>query len=251
MSAKEPLVCEPEDQSTGRPATFIFLHGFGDDAEGIPLGLAQQFQFYHKLPYLRWLLPNAPRNQEASSTAWYMPKALLNALKPRVPGAEQNDETDPDDEPGILESCDTVDKLVRQETDRGIEPSRIVVGGFSQGCAVSLVWGLVGKERDNVAGVMPLSGYFPLADRIAALRKERGMSETPEKEKEKKKWFYAHGARDALVPRSLFIHGKEELGKWIDADRDLEEHLYEGMAHNTTNAELRDMLKWLSQVLPP
>lgn len=39
MSAKEPLVCEPEDQSTGRPATFIFLHGFGDDAEGIPLGM--------------------------------------------------------------------------------------------------------------------------------------------------------------------------------------------------------------------
>lgn len=35
---KDPYVCEAEDQSTGRPATIIFLHGFGDDAEGIPLG---------------------------------------------------------------------------------------------------------------------------------------------------------------------------------------------------------------------
>lgn len=38
MSAREPYISEPEDQSTGRPATFIFLHGFADDAEGIPLG---------------------------------------------------------------------------------------------------------------------------------------------------------------------------------------------------------------------
>ena len=41
---KEPYILEPADQSAGRPATFIFLHGFGDDAQGTPLGLAQQFQ---------------------------------------------------------------------------------------------------------------------------------------------------------------------------------------------------------------
>lgn len=180
-----------------------------------------------------------------------MPKALPNALKPRVPGVDENDETEPDDEEGILASCDTIDKLVRQEMERGIEPSRIVVGGFSQGCAISLVWGLVGKERDNVAGVMPLSGYFPLAGRIAGLRAERGLSKTSNKANESKKWFYAHGARDILVPGKLFIQGKEELSKWIDAERDLEEHLYEGMAHNTTNKELRDMLRWLSEVIPP
>lgn len=183
--------------------------------------------------------------------AWYMPKALPNAMKPRVPGVEVNDETEPDDEEGILKSCDTVDELVRQEIDRGVDPSRIIVGGFSQGCAISLVWGLVGKERNNVAGVLPLSGYFPLANRIPALRKERGLSDTPDKENEKKKWFYVHGDRDALVPGRLFVEGKEVLSKWIDAERDLEEHLYEGMAHNTTNKELRDMLKWISAVLPP
>lgn len=180
-----------------------------------------------------------------------MPKALPSALKPRVPGADQNDETEPDDEEGIVASCDTVDKLVRQEIERGIEPSRIVVGGFSQGCAISLVWGLVGKERDNVAGVMLLSGYFPLADRIATLRKKRGLSEAPDKQNEQKKWFYVHGSKDILVPGKLFVQGKEELTKWIDADKDLEDHLYEGMGHNTTNKELKDMLGWLSAVLPP
>lgn len=38
MSAKEPYICEAEDKSSGRAATFIFLHGYGDDAEGLPLG---------------------------------------------------------------------------------------------------------------------------------------------------------------------------------------------------------------------
>ena len=251
MSAKEPYICEPEDQSAGRPATLIFLHGFADDAEGIPLGLAQQFQYYHKLPYLRWLLPTAPHNRDAGERAWYMPKALPNAMKPRVPGVEENDETEPDDDEGILGACDTVDQLVRSEIERGVDPSRIVVGGFSQGCAISLVWGLVGKERDNVAGVMPLSGYFPLANSISEIRKKRGLSADPQKEQEKKKWFYVHGSRDALVPAKLFTQGKEQLGKWIDTERDLEEHLYEGMGHNTTNKELKDMLAWLSTVVPP
>ena len=38
MADKAPYVCEPADQQTGRQATFIFLHGYGDDAEGLPLG---------------------------------------------------------------------------------------------------------------------------------------------------------------------------------------------------------------------
>lgn len=213
-------------------------------------GLAQQFQFYHKLPYMRWVLPNAPHNPDAGATAWYMPKSLPNALKPRVPGAEEDDESDPDDEQGILKSCDVIDKLVRAEMDRGVLAERIVVGGFSQGCAVSLVWGLVGKERNNVVGVVPLSGYFPLGDRIGSIRKERGFSEEPDKESEQKKWFMGHGMRDILVPTRLFTQEKEELAKWVDFDKVVEEHLYENMAHSFVNAELRDMLGWFSKVVP-
>lgn len=214
-------------------------------------GVAQQFQIYHKLPYLRWVLPNAPRHPEVGQNAWYMPKALPNSMKPQVPGVEEDDEMAADDEAGILESCDVVDKLVRQEIERGVDPSRIVVGGFSQGCAISLVWGLVGKEKNNVAGMLPLSGYFPIADRISALRKERGYSEAPDKESEKKKWFLVHGTKDILIPMRIFVQATAELSKWIDAERDLEGHVYEDMAHNTTNKELRDMLRWLSVVIPP
>lgn len=186
----------------------------------------------------------------AASTAWYMPKALPNAMKPRVPGAQEDDEDEDDDEDGILESCDKVDAFVRAELDRGMPPDRIVVGGFSQGCAVSLVWGLVGKERNNVAGVVPLSGYFPLSSRISKIRKARGYSESPDQAEETKKWFLAHGDRDALVPTKLFTHQKEELAKWVNAERDVEDHLYEGLAHNFVPAELRGILRWFEKVVP-
>jgi predicted esterase len=250
-----PFILDPQDQSTGRPASFIFLHGYGDDAEGLPQGLAQQFQFYKKLPHLRWVLPNAPFNRETMNRAWYLPKALPNSLKPRVPGeadesklAEAAEQDDADDEQGILASCKIVDELVLAEIDRGVEPGRIVVGGFSQGCAVSLVWGLTGQQRKNVCGVCCLSGYFPLASRIAALREE-GVIAKGDKGNGLQ-WFYIHGNKDVLVPTRLFTQGKEELCKWIE-EQNLEEHLYDGMGHSTNNKLLRDLLGFLSRVVPP
>ena len=191
------------------------------------------------------------------SRAWYQPRALGSGGKPRVPGHEEEDEEgegedgeggmkDRDDEEGILWAVGEVDRLVREEIEKGTPGERIVVGGFSQGCAISLVWGLVGKERENVAGVVCLSGYFPLAERIGGLREERGQGE----EKEAKKWFYIHGNKDMLVPTRLFVKGKEELGNWIE-EGDLEEHLYEGMGHSTNNKVLRDLLGFLTRVVPP
>ena len=175
-----------------------------------------------------------------------MVKALPNAMKPQVPG-EPADESEPDDEEGILKTCDTVDELVQQELDRGVEPGRIVVGGFSQGCAVALVWGQVGRLRDRVAGVVCLSGYFPLADRIPELRKARGI---PEDEQSKSQWFYIHGSADALVPMRLFVAGVEQLTKYVKKEA-VEGHVYDGMGHSTNNALLRDLLGFLDKVIPP
>lgn len=182
-----------------------------------------------------------------------MPKSIPNSLKPRVPGHEDEDEdaSNQDDEEGILKSCDRIDEMVRAEIERGVQPSRIIVGGFSQGCAVSVVWGLVGKERHNVGGIMLLSGYFPVAERIGAIRKERKLSENPVLDEEKVKWFYVHGDRDVLLGARFFRAGQEELAKWVNFDRDVETHLYERMAHTIAPPVLRGMLNWLTALVPP
>ncbi|KAI1621261.1 lysophospholipase II [Exophiala viscosa] len=253
MSSKPPYILPPAAPSVApdRAATIIFLHGYGDDAEGLPLGLAQQFHFYNKMQWLKWVLPNAEHNHDAMERAWYMPKALPNAMKPRVPGHE-DDKHASDDEAGIIKSVDYVDKLVEEEIGRGTPPERILVGGFSQGCAVSLTWGLTGRFRHKVGGMVCLSGYFPLSDRIESLREERSAETSDEAavpEKGVKKWFYVHGTRDMLVPSRLYSQGIEELSKWVDK-ADIEEHLYEGMGHSTSAAELRDLLGFFEKVIP-
>ncbi|KIX00129.1 uncharacterized protein Z518_10266 [Rhinocladiella mackenziei CBS 650.93] len=254
MSAKPPYVVPPTvpPSSPERAATLIFLHGYGDDAEGLPLGFAQQFQFNNKMPYLKWILPNAEHNHGAMTRAWYVPKTLPNAMKPPGPGHEQ-DEDALDDEVGIMKSVDLVDQLVEQEIKSGTPAKRILVGGFSQGCAVSLVWGLAGRLRNEVGGVICLSGYLPLRNRIEELRKERVLGDSTDGaddvETDRKKWFYAHGTMDMLIPAKLYMQGKEELATWVDKEN-IEEHLYQGMGHSTNAAELRDILGFLEKVIP-
>ncbi|KIW17887.1 hypothetical protein PV08_05082 [Exophiala spinifera] len=249
MTAKAPYILAPtaDDSSSERPATLIFLHGYGDDAEGLPLGLAQQFQFYKRMPYLKWILPNADHNHEAMARAWYIPKSLPNVMKPPIPGHEEDDEASPDDEPGILKSADIIDELVEQELKSGTPAERILVGGFSQGCAVSLVWSLVGRFRHDVGGLVCLSGYLPLKDRIKALQQDRPAA-SPEGI-DKRKWFYVHGTKDMLIPKRLYLQGKEELSRLVGQER-IEEHLYEGMGHSMNAAELRDMLGFFERVIP-
>jgi lysophospholipase-2 len=248
MASKAPHVLSPRDPSTGRAATFIFLHGYADDGEGLPLALAQQFQFHKKLPYLKWLLPTADRHADLAERAWYKIKALPSGIKPAVPDSEEEKEAlgEPDDEEGILKTCAYVDTLVQDELDSGVEPGRIIVGGFSQGCAVSLVWGQTSPLRSKVGGIVCLSGYFPLRDRISAIRTERGIAED---EKPTCQWFYIHGSADLLVPMKLFVQGVEELSKYVDRDN-IEGHVYEGLGHTTNNALLRDLLGFLGKVIP-
>ena len=252
--AKPPHVLEPTDPKSGRPATFIFLHGYGDDAEGLPLGLAQQFQMYNRMTHLKWVLPNAPRDRDSGGQAWYAPKALPKAMKPRVPGHEDEEDDnpegiEPDDEEGILRAVGTLDALVKEELEKlGGDASRLVVGGFSQGCAISTVWGLVGEQRRNCAGIVGLSGYFPLETRIEAIRKEKGGEESAAEGG--KRWFMAHGVKDMLVPIRLFAEGIQKLEKYVDKEK-IEGHVYETMVHSTAPAELRDLLGFLNGVVPP
>ena len=61
-----------------------------------------------------------------------------------------------------------IDTSIEREKSRGIASHRIVLAGFSQGCAVTLMTGL--RHRDRLAGLLCMSGYLPLADKTAAER---------------------------------------------------------------------------------
>ena len=178
--------------------------------------------------------------------AWFMPKPFSPIPMPKrsgEPDPEENDEED--DEGGMMKSVDYVCGLIDKEVEAGVPVARIVVGGFSQGCAISLLVGLMSRYRTKLAGVAGLSGYLPLSGRVGKMReeKEEKGQDTPQT-----KWFLAHGSRDQLVPKRMFVKYKDKIEGW-EGER-VQARLYEGMGHATVGAEVRDLCEWLERAVP-
>ena len=134
----------------------------------------------------------------------------------------------------MMKSEEYVCGLIDKEVEAGVPVGRIVVGGFSQGCAISLLSGLMSRCKGKIGGVVGLSGYLPLSGRVGRVgrmveeRKEKGQN-TPQT-----KWFLAHGSRDRLVPKRVFMRYKDNIEGW-EGER-VEAELYEGMGHATLGA---------------
>lgn len=73
-----------------------------------------------------------------------------------VPGEE--------DEAGMLRSIASIDALLTEIVASGIDPSRIVLGGFSQGAAMTLLTGLTTAKK--LAGLFVLSARLPLRNKF-------------------------------------------------------------------------------------
>ena len=159
------------------------------------------------------------------------------------PDPEENDEED--DEDGMMKSVDYICGLIDNEVEAGVPAERIVVGGFSQGCAISLLVGLLSRYKGKLGGVVGLSGYLPLGGRVGMMMEER---EEKGQDTSQTKWFLAHGSRDQLAPRRLFTRYRDKLEGW-EGER-VEAKLYEGMGHTTVGAQVRDLCGWLERVLP-
>lgn len=62
------------------------------------------------------------------------------------------------------------------------------------------------------------------------------------------KWLLAHGSRDQLVPKRVFVRYKDKMEGW--EEERVEAKLYEGMGHATVGAEVKDLCRWLEGVVP-
>ena len=69
-----------------------------------------------------------------------------------------------EDERGMLSTVSSVNQLISAEIDSGIDPGRIVVGGFSQGGAMSLLTTFTNERK--LAGAVCLSGWAVLRDKL-------------------------------------------------------------------------------------
>ena len=77
------------------------------------------------------------------------------------------DDSKHDDESGIMRSVAAVDALIQAEVDAGIPEEKIILGGFSQGGAISVISGLTGKRK--LGGVVGLSTWVLLNHKVQSV----------------------------------------------------------------------------------
>jgi phospholipase/carboxylesterase len=145
------------------------------------------------------------------------------------------DRRGPEDERGVRESQAAIEALIGRENQRGVPSEHIVLAGFSQGGALALYTGL--RHRERLAGIMGLSCYLVLGERLAAERTPANQP-TP--------IFLAHGAEDPVLAPVL---GEQARRLLVENGYTVEWHTY-SMPHSVCPQEITDIAAWLRRVLP-
>ncbi|KAF9884473.1 hypothetical protein FE257_001734 [Aspergillus nanangensis] len=234
MAPRAPFIVPALKKHT---ATVIMAHGLGDSGAGW-MSLAQNWRRRGMFDEVAFIFPNAPMipitvNFGMSMPGWYDITKLGRDLN-----FEESIRTQ--DEPGILRTREYFNTLIKEQVDSGIKPSRIVLGGFSQGGAMSLFSGITGKEK--LGGVFGLSSYLLLSDRI----KNFTPDDFPNK---KTPFFLAHGLDDEVVP---FTFG--EISAKAVKDLGLEDvtfKSYANLGHSADPQEIEDLEEFLNRAIPP
>jgi phospholipase/carboxylesterase len=201
----------------------IWLHGLGADGNDFA-SMVPQLDL-RGCPPIRFIFPHAPTMPVTINGGYVMPAWY------DIVGANL---VDRQDAAGIQKSEKAIVALIEQEVARGIPYERIVLAGFSQGCAMALHTGL--RLPHRLAGIMALSGYLPLADRFPGER-HTANAKTPV--------FMAHGTQDPVV---ILKRGEDSRDALKALGHPVQWHTYP-MPHSVHPQEIADIAAFLKQVL--
>ena len=150
----------------GSRRLLVMLHGLGDSLEGyrwLPEAM--------RLPWLNYLLVNAP-DDYYGGFSWY-----------DITG---------DHAPGVRRSRKLLSALLDDLPARGYLTAQTTLGGFSQGCLMSLDVAL--RYPHRLAGVIGISGYVFEPDKV--------LSELSPVAREQR-FCVTHGTFDPVVPFAI------------------------------------------------
>ena len=157
----------------------ILCHGYGGDGNDISI-LANYWKNY--LPDTIFLCPNAPEKCAVSSVGyqWF---DLMDQSKQQ-----------------ILTKSLVAEMKLNQLIDEvkvrnNLEANKIILGGFSQGCMISLQTGI--KRKDKINSIIGYSGKIIDTEHLS-----RNIVSRP-------KVILMHGDKDEIVPINFFLEAKE------------------------------------------
>lgn len=205
---------KPEQQAQ---ACVIWMHGLGADASDMA-SLAEQLLVDEVA--LRHVFLDAPMrpvtlNNGLTMRAWY-----------DITGMKL---TDREDQEGILKSAGFIRQVIDSQITEGFSSEQIFLAGFSQGGAMALYTAL--HTPMQLAGVIALSAYLPLADQCKA--------ELPKKTP----IFMAGGQYDPIV----LPVWTTQTAQWLTTTGyQVSLHNYL-MEHAICAEEINDLSKWMTR----
>ena len=217
-------------------AAIIVLHGLGADGNDF-VPIARELDLTAVGP-VRFVFPHAPTrpvtvNGGYAMRAWYDIFGTELGSEPGMTSGTRGGARR-EDEAGLRASQALVEALIAEQKARGIPAGRIVLAGFSQGCAMTFATGL--RHAERLAGLLGLSGYLPLAGHLAAERSPANAAVPI---------FQAHGTQDGVIPIARAMQSRDAL---LALGYPVEWHAYL-MAHSVSAAEVGDANAWLNRVL--
>jgi phospholipase/carboxylesterase len=218
-----PLLNTIELESAPNPtAAIIWMHGLGADANDF-VPMVKELDL-RNCPAIRFVFPNAPKIPVTVNGGYIMP-AWYDIMGADIAKRE--------DEGGLRASQKKIEQLIDREIARGIPAERIIIAGFSQGCAMTLQVGL--RYPQKLAGMMCLSGYVPLAEHVATERHAANQDTSI---------FMVHGSDDPVIPIQRAEQSRDLL---VSLGYQVQWHSY-WMQHSVSQQEVLDIGNWLRKV---
>ncbi|GAA5993121.1 hypothetical protein JCM10908_001299 [Rhodotorula pacifica] len=223
-------------------ATVVFVHGLGGNA-------AQLTPFVRRLRkhlmQVAFVLPSAKfmpltLKQGTPIPAWFDVQAFPTNLTAPMPTRE--------DQLGMEMSVQRMHAIIRDQVERkGIDEDRIVLAGFSQGCATALLSAM--SYPGKLGGVACLSGWLPLSDKI---KRDGNHYRHPLQSDHAHEMpvFWGHGTADPIVLHRWAHESIAHLHRMGFSN--VAFHPYEGHVHDMWRPDLeKDLRTWLQDRLPP
>lgn len=201
----------------------IWMHGLGADGNDF-VPIVKELDL-SGCPAIRFVFPHAPMlevtiNGGRMMPAWY-----------DISASEFGRD---DDEKTVRDSQVDIGALIAREKERGIAADKILIAGFSQGCAMTFQTAL--RYPETLGGLLCLSGYLPL---------ESSFEEERTAANQKTPIYYAHGRGDQVIP---ITRAQQSLALLQKHGYDVEWHEY-NMPHSVCMEEINDISNFLKKIL--
>lgn len=201
----------------------IWMHGLGADGNDF-VPIVKELDLAG-CPGIRFVFPHAPMLPVTINGGRMMP-AWFDIWSTEF-GRD-------DDEKTLRDSQADINALIEREKERGIAADKILLAGFSQGCAMTLQTGL--RHPEKLGGFICLSGYLPLEGSFEAERTDANKA-TP--------IYYGHGIGDQVIP---ITRAQQSLALLQKLGYDVEWHEY-NMPHSVCMEEINDISAFLQRIL--